>query len=234
MDWKQEHPQYNFSSLHDEHIPSSPWILWKQWLEEASHILTYTNEIALATADLQGNVSVRMVLLKYYSEEKGFCWYTNRNSEKGTQLHNNPQASLLWYVKEQHRQVRICGAVKEFSRDDVIAYAHARPIKSQISALISKQSRPIASQQMLHKNFDTALHTYQNEESIPVSEEWTGYSLDAHKFEFWQGNSNRMHDRIVFTFDEHNPKTTKSQVWNTKPQVWNTKPQVWNKERLQP
>ena len=222
MDWKKEHPQYNFTTLRDEHIPPTPWILWKQWLEEAGHVLTYTNEIALATADLEGNVSVRMVLLKYYSEEKGFCWYTNRNSEKGKQLQLNPHASLLWYVKEQQRQVRICGSVQTLPRDDVEKYARARPIKSQISALVSQQSRPIPSKQAMQKKFDTALQTHQNEPIIPVSEEWTGYTLQAHKFEFWQGNSNRLHDRIVFNLAETDDKSAPAFS------------QIWSAERLQP
>lgn len=213
MDWKHEHPQYERYTLEDNSIPPIPWILWEQWQEEASHVLRYTNEIALATADVKGHVSVRMVLLKHSSEQEGFCWYTNRESEKGRQLTENPFAELLWYNKEHQRQVRIRGNVTELNRDNVCRYAQSRPFLSQVSAYVSEQSAPIESKNMLIEKFD---HTQQefSEKVVPVKDSWVGFSLQPQRFEFWQGNTNRLHDRIVFTY--------------------NINEKSWTTERLQP
>lgn len=204
MDWKNEHPQYHFGSIEDKHLMSShwntPWNVWDTWLRNASIVKQYTNEVAIATAGLDGQVSVRIVLLKYGNSQKGFCWFTNKKSEKGLQLLHNPRAEILWFCREQQRQVRIRGSVVELSRDEVIAYAHSRPLKSQISALISKQSSVVSSKQVLTEQFNEAFSTFaESGVEIPVSEDWTGFALNAIRFEFWQGNTNRLHDRIVFS-----------------------------------
>jgi pyridoxamine 5'-phosphate oxidase len=34
---------------------------------------------------------------------------------------------------------------------------------------------------------------------VPRPEGWLGYRLIPEYFEFWQGQSNRLHDRIVYT-----------------------------------
>ncbi|EJD73713.1 hypothetical protein LOAG_18874 [Loa loa] len=38
----------------------------------------------------------------------------------------------------------------------------------------------------------------KGEEAITRPEDWGGYRLRPHYFEFWQGQTDRIHDRIVF------------------------------------
>lgn len=200
MDWKNEHPPYSYAELDDKNIVPCPWDMWNMWQKEAQQIAQYSNEIAVATSDTQGNATVRMVLLKHSDKLLGFCWYTNRYSEKGIQLVKNPKAEILWYSKKQNRQVRIRGSVTQLPRRVVETYAHSRPIKSQISALVSNQSHIIESKAHLKKLFDHAYHTHttQNSSDIPVSKDWTGFSLNPNRFEFWQGSTERLHDRIIY------------------------------------
>lgn len=206
MDWRKEHPQYTFSSLDESTVPPTPWALWNTWQEEAKQVLQYTNEIALATADTQGNVSNRMVLLKISDETHGFCWFSNNTSEKGTQIALNPHAEILWFNSKHHRQMRVRGLVHELPREQAVEYAHSRPIRSQISALISKQSETVHSKAYLQQIFDTAYQQYNSDDisHIPVSKHWTGYRLTPNRFEFWQGQPNRLHDRICYIYDTSN------------------------------
>ncbi len=208
MDWKNEHPTYEYSHL-DDSVPYSPWELWELWQQEAKKVLQYTNEIVLATASKEAVPSARMLLLKYASKEKGFCFFSNKKSRKGNDIHQNPQGHLLWYCSPLQRQVRIDGTISELPRKEAETYAISRPRKSQISAYISQQSQPVKSKQALLD----AYHQCEKElkdKKIPVSENWTGYSLQPTMFEFWQGNSNRLHDRIVYTRDTQKEK----QTWN--------------------
>lgn len=203
--WELEHPQYTKYTLDDDGLPQSPWALWDSWQSEARAVLQYTNEVVISTC---GSVvtrngsqhlqpTARMVLLKYYDETRGFCWYSKAGSEKGTQMCEVPHVEMLWYVRELQRQVRVRGSVSTIRDDEAKEYARSRPRKSQISAYISAQSAVVESRAVLEHAYDKADKAYANT-CIPVAEDWTGYVLHPHRFEFWQGRDNRLHDRIIY------------------------------------
>ncbi len=202
--WEGEHPQYTKYELDDGELPASPWLLWDAWQSEARAVVQHTNEVAISTCgSVAGEVqhlqpTVRMVLLKYYDEALGFCWYSKACSEKGKQLSEVPHVELLWYVKELQRQVRVRGSVSTTSAEEAEKYARSRPRKSQISAYVSRQSSVIESRAALERAYKNAEVAYENE-PIPVAEDWTGYVLKPARFEFWQGREDRLHDRIVYT-----------------------------------
>ncbi|HET7845843.1 MAG TPA: pyridoxamine 5'-phosphate oxidase family protein, partial [Xanthomonadales bacterium] len=68
--------------------------------------------MTLATSTPDGRVSARIVLLKHV-DERGFVFYTNRESLKGMQLAAHPRAALLFHWKHLRNgvQVRIEGCV---------------------------------------------------------------------------------------------------------------------------
>ncbi len=224
--WKREHPQYTKYKLGDENLPSSPWHLWNTWHSDACTVLPYTNEVAISTCgtvslqDMHHHLqpTLRMVLLKYYDEALGFCWYSKAYSEKGTQLSEYPYAELLWYVREMQRQMRVRGNVSTISSEEAKKYARERPRLSQISAYISQQSSVIESRDVLEQIYKKAQDMYKNVD-IPIAEDWTGYVLQPTRFEFWQGREDRLHDRIVYTRVYSNSSHKKS---------------AWNITRLQP
>ncbi|MDI9313566.1 MAG: pyridoxamine 5'-phosphate oxidase [Hydrotalea sp.] len=158
------------------------------------------NAMALSTVDRAGRISSRMVLLKDFSKE-GFVFYTNSQSDKGNALRDNPRAALLFHWKSLRQQIRIEGHITMVSTQEADDYFHSRPVDSQIGAWASAQSRPMATPDDLKNN----LAKYKKQFAdllgggkIPRPDYWLGYSLTPERFEFWQDQPNRLHDRLVF------------------------------------
>lgn len=152
---------------------------------------------ALASATPDGAPSVRMVLVKG-ADERGFVFYTNYESRKGTELAANPSAALMFYWKELGRQVRIEGTVQRTTPQESAQYAHSRPRGSQLSALASPQSRVIDGREGLERRVAELDERYADTE-VPVSETWGGLRLAPETFEFWQQRADRLHDRLRYT-----------------------------------
>jgi pyridoxamine 5'-phosphate oxidase len=164
----------------------------------------------VATADSEGRPSSRIVLIKQY-DERGFTWYTNYESQKGRQLAHNPHAALLFFWPELERQVRIEGRVQRTSSEDSDTYYYSRPVKSQLAAIASRQSQPIASRDEMEANYAAVEAASGGKPQRPAH--WGGYRLAPERVEFWQGRQSRFHDRIVYTLQADGS---------------------WRKERIQP
>ena len=162
--------------------------------------------MTLATSSKEGKPSVRMVLLKKY-DENGFEFFTNYESRKGKDLKENPYACLLFYWDKLERQVRIEGRVEKVSKKESEDYFNTRPFKSRLGAWASHQSTVIDSRAVVIKEFVKYLMKFGSK-NIPLPPYWGGYRLIPDIFEFWQGVTNRLHDRIVYV--------KRNNVWNIK------------------
>jgi pyridoxamine 5'-phosphate oxidase len=175
---------------------ADPIALFRIWLDEATQ--TEENDpvaMALATSTASGHPSVRMVLMKRV-DERGFAFYTNVESQKGRELLENPQAALCFHWKSRRRQVRIEGLVQELSAEDADEYFHSRSRKSQIGAVASQQSRPLASRAVLEQTAQDWAAQYPDE--VPRPAYWRGFVVLPARIEFWQDGAFRLHDRMVF------------------------------------
>jgi pyridoxamine 5'-phosphate oxidase len=155
------------------------------------------NAMSLATADSDARPSVRIVLLKSFDQD-GFVFFTNYESTKGKQLQANPYAALGFYWIELDRQIRVSGKVEKTSREESQAYFHSRPVGSQFSAWASRQSEIIDARRVLDARMAEMTERF-GDKPIPLPPHWGGYRLKPDKMEFWQGRSNRLHDRFRYT-----------------------------------
>lgn len=181
----------------DAEAAVEPIALFRAWMREAEiGEPSDPNAVALATATTDGAPSVRMVLLKGL-DERGFAFYTNADSQKGLELSENPRAAMCFHWKSLRRQVRVEGLVSELPEVEADAYFHSRSRGSQLGAVASRQSRPLASRQALEERVRSVEERYPDEVSRP--EYWRGYVLWPERIEFWVNGAERLHDRFLFS-----------------------------------
>ena len=174
-----------------------PLDLFRQWMQEAeASEANDPNAVALATATKGGAPSVRMVLMKL-ADDRGFCFYTNAESEKGEQLTENPIAAMCFHWKSLRRQVRVEGQISELSAEQTDEYFHSRSRRSQMGAAVSRQSRVLSSREEMEgavRQFSEA----NPGDVVPRPAYWKGYCLHPERVEFWQDGKDRLHDRFLF------------------------------------
>jgi pyridoxamine 5'-phosphate oxidase len=155
------------------------------------------NAMALATVDDAGRPSVRMVLLKE-AAPSGFTFFTNYDSRKGRELADNPHAALCFHWKTLGEQVRVEGAVTRVSAAESDAYFASRPQQSQLAAIASAQSQPLATRELLDARY-AALAAQYGDAKPPRPAFWGGYRLSPESIEFWYHRDHRLHERTLYT-----------------------------------
>jgi pyridoxamine 5'-phosphate oxidase len=183
--------------LRREDLLVDPIEQFGRWYDEArSEGLPLPQACALATASSDGRPSVRMVLLKD-ADERGFSFATSYTSRKGREVAENANAALLFYWHALGRQVRVEGVVGRVSPEESDAIFLARPRDSRISALASRQSRPLASREELKARVRKLTEELEGQE-VERPEFWGGYRLVPESLEFWQHRENRLHVRFEY------------------------------------
>jgi pyridoxamine 5'-phosphate oxidase len=181
------------------HLAHNPFVQFGRWLDEVvATELPQPNAMTLATSTTDGKPSARTVLLRHY-DRQGFVFFSNYLSQKGRELAENPNATLLFFWTEPvFRQVRVAGIVGRISNDESDAYFASRPRPSQLGAWASKQSEVIPERATLDQRFENFRSQFRNKE-IPRPANWGGFRLSPTSFEFWQGGENRLHNRFRYS-----------------------------------
>lgn len=203
-------PQNERQDLTESLSPADPLLLFEDWFNAARAAgMIEPTAMTLSTADAAGRPSSRTVLLKAF-DDKGFVFFTNYQSRKGTELAANPHAALLFWWDKLERQIRIEGRIDKISEEDSDAYFASRDIGSQLGAWASHQSMSIENREALEKQMADAQARFG--ETVPRPPHWGGYRVEPEIIEFWQGRRNRLHDRLSYT----------------------RQPDGWTRQRLQP
>ena len=188
---------YMQRALDEAELAPDPARQFSRWFQEAldCELIAEANAMVLSTISPEGRPHARYVLLKGFDAD-GFVFFTNYDSEKGSDLAANPRAALTFGWIEMERQVRIEGHVTKTPRTAVEAYFQTRPRGSRLGAWASKQSEVIPSREILESRLAEAAARFPNE--VPPPETWGGYRVTPDRFEFWQGRTNRLHDRFRY------------------------------------
>lgn len=184
-----------------ERPPADPMELFERWYADArTHERHEPSAMTLATADVRGRPSARIVLLKDHGP-RGFTFYTNLGSRKSADLEANAQAALLFWFPVLERQVRVEGRVARVDDAEADAYFATRPRDSQLGAWVSLQSTPLDSRTAMEERL-AAVRTQFADGPVPRPAYWGGWLLAPDHFEFWHERAARLHDRVIYSLDE--------------------------------
>ena len=193
---------YGKFELSEEGINKNPFKQLQSWLDEAiSGEEIEPTAMVLSTIDGNGIPDSRVVLLKELNTN-GLVFFTNYNSKKGRQISDNPHVAVNIFWPELERQVRIKGKVETISEKESETYYKSRPIDSQLGAWASPQSQVIESREVLDQNY-RLYQEYFKDREIEKPPHWGGFLIRPQYFEFWQGRSNRLHDRFEFSLSDN-------------------------------
>ena len=182
---------------------NDPIKLFEEWFYQAKKTeINDPNALALATADKLGIPTVRMVLLKNFSNN-GFIFYTNLNSKKSVDLKQNPNASLCFHWKSILRQIRITGKIYKVSDDEADDYYKTRSYGSRIGAWASNQSSILNNREDLYKSIKDYKKKYPDENNVPRPKNWSGWNLKPNSIEFWLDGEDRIHQRLKYVKKEN-------------------------------
>ncbi len=177
-------------------LSPDPIAQFEQWFSLAREKAPLPEAMTLATVDADGAPDARMVLLKG-ADERGFRFYTNAKSAKGSQLSAAPHAALVIYWRELDRQVRVRGAVEQLTGAEADAYFRSRARDSQIGAWASPQSAALADRAALEARLGEVEERFAGVD-VERPPHWLGYLVEPERIEFWQGQSGRLHDRFAY------------------------------------
>ena len=181
-----------------------PFNLFRKWFNKAKETeINDPNALALATADKSGFPSVRMVLLKDFSE-KGFVFYTNLESKKSGDIKNNPNVSMCFHWKSLLRQIRIVGTISSVSNEEADNYYNSRAYGSRIGAWASKQSTVLKNRDELYQSIDNFKKKFPDEKNVPRPDYWSGWNLSPNEIEFWLDGDSRIHQRLKYVKSHNN------------------------------
>jgi pyridoxamine 5'-phosphate oxidase len=189
---------YADTGLSEADLVADPMEQLQRWLADVVAAgIVEPNAMVVATVDPDGAPSARMVLLKGL-DSRGPVFFTNLSSRKGVAIAHEARVAIVFPWHPIERQVRVEGVAEQVSAEETQAYFDSRPFGSRVGAWASPQSRVVPDRGDLDRRWSEAAARFPEGSEVPVPPEWGGIRVRPTAVEFWQGRSDRMHDRLQY------------------------------------
>jgi pyridoxamine 5'-phosphate oxidase len=183
--------------LEPEELAGDPLTQLRRWLEDGAPADESTgNAMLLSSVDSGGRPQARYVLLRGL-DDRGLRFFTNYRSAKGRELDREPRVGLTFGWPESHRQVRVTGRAQRLPATESDAYFASRPRATQIGTWASDQSAVIDDRRALLRRVAEVERRFDGRD-VPRPPHWGGYLVEPEAVEFWQGQPDRLHDRLRY------------------------------------
>lgn len=188
---------YATGGLSEGDLAPDPVSMFRRWMHDAVTAGLYEpNAFVLASVGEDGTPASRMLLLKGL-DQRGFVFFSNYTSRKGSEIAANPRVSLLFPWHQLERQVRVEGTAERLGGAENDAYFAGRPRAAQLGAWASPQSEVVPDRTALDDRYREVVARF-GDADVPRPEHWGGYLVAPEVVEFWQGGLGRMHDRLRY------------------------------------
>ncbi|KAM0294219.1 hypothetical protein ACHAPM_011465 [Fusarium culmorum] len=202
------HHKTDFNSF-----PNTPQQAFEAWLDEAIECgVSEPHAVTLSTIDQDGRPDARILILKNV-DDRGWHFATKVDSPKGRQISMNNNVALTFYWPGMGRQIRLRGKAVSLSRNECDADFSARSTMAKVTATVSKQSEPLLDPFELETSLKDGLLRQQNKTEELSSEGWVVYAASPDTVEFWQASSDRLHQRLKYSWDAVESGWCKSALW---------------------
>lgn len=210
--------------LVESDVSDDPGALFSRWYAEAalnSPPPIEANTMALCTASKTGQPSSRTVLLREFDQDSvAFTFFGNGHTRKGSEMAENPRASLLFYWPALGRQVRVEGTVERTSAEESAAVFAVRPRDFQVGSCASPDTGKrlgtartpgltynshnsdcrffTDSRELLEASARAVSERVKDTDVLDAPPHWAGWRVRADNLEFLQMHSGLLHDRFAF------------------------------------
>ncbi|KPA37457.1 pyridoxamine 5 -phosphate oxidase [Fusarium langsethiae] len=202
------HPKTDFDSF-----PDTPQQAFEAWLDEAIESgVPEPHAVTLSTTDQDGRPDARVLILKNV-DNRGWHFAIKADSPKGRQISTNNNVALTFYWPKIGRQIRLRGRAVSLPRSECDADFSARSTAAKVTAIVSKQSQPMHNPREMDACLKDGLLRQESVRENLSSEGWVVYAVSADTAEFWQASSDRLHQRLKYSWDEAKSGWCKVALW---------------------